>query len=74
MIIKNSLIVSKEFKNFVNFFIQKTKILSIYDFHDHVIYIKKECIIFYNFLYNLFIIELIAQKSYIEKQLQTNMI
>ncbi len=53
----------------MNLFTQKTKILSTHDFHDHVIYIKKEHIISWNLLYNLFAVELITQKSYIKKQL-----
>jgi len=60
--------------NFANFFTQKVKVLSIHELHDHTIRIEKSCIAFWNSLYNLFAIELIAQKMYIKKQLWTNMI
>ncbi len=66
--------VSKEFANFANFFTQKVKVLLTYEFHDHAICIKKSRIALWDSLYNLFAVELIAQKMYIEKQLQTNMI
>jgi len=46
----------------------------IHEFHDHAICIEKSCIILWNSLYNLFAVELIAQKMYIEKQLWVNMI
>ncbi len=77
--IKNTIVdqflnVSKEFANFTNFFTQKVKVLSTHESHDHAICIKKNCIILWDSLYNLFAVELIAQKMYIEKQLWTNMI
>ncbi len=74
IIVSQFLNVSKEFTNFVNFFTQKVKVLLIHEFHDHVIYIKKSRIIFWNSLNNLFAVELIAQKMYIKKQLQADMI
>ena len=74
IIVSQFLNVSKEFTNFVNFFTQKVKVLLIHEFHDHVIYIKKSHIIFWNSLNNLFAVELIAQKMYIKKQLQADMI
>jgi len=77
--IKNTIVdqflnVSKEFTNFVNLFIQKVKVLLTYKFHDHAICIKKNHIAFWDSLYNLFAVKLIAQKMYIEKQLQADMI
>ncbi len=74
MIIDQFLNVLKEFMNFANFFTQKVKVLSTHEFHDHAICIKKSRIALWDFLYNLFAVELIAQKAYIEKQLQANMI
>ena len=74
MIVDQFLNVSKEFTNFANFFTQKVKVLLTYKSHDHIIYIKKNRIAFWNSLYNLFAVELIAQKMYIKKQLQANMI
>ncbi len=56
------------------FFTQKSKVLSIHEFYNHAICIKKNHIILWNLLYNLFAIELIVQKIYIEKQLQADMI
>ena len=77
--IKNTIVnqflnVSKEFANFANLFTQKVKVLSTYKFHDHAIYIEKNHIVLWDSLYNLFAVELIAQKMYIKKQLWTNMI
>ena len=74
MIVDQFLNVSKEFTNFANFFIQKVKVLLTYEFHDHAICIEKNRIAFWNSLYNLFAVKLIAQKTYIKKQLQTDMI
>jgi len=74
MIVNQFLNVSKEFMNFTNFFTQKVKVLLTYEFHDHAICIRKSRIILWDSLYNLFAVELIAQKMYIEKQLQANMI
>ncbi len=74
MIVDQFLNVSKEFTNFANFFTQKVKVLSTHEFHDHAICIEKICIALWDSLYNLFAVELIAQKMYIEKQLQANMI
>ena len=68
-IVDQFLNVSKEFMNFANLFTQKVKVLSIYELHDHTICIKKSCIAFWDSLYNLFAVELIAQKMYIKKQL-----
>ena len=73
-IVNQFLNVSKEFANFANLFTQKVKVLSTYEFHDHAICIEKSCIILWDFLYNLFAVELIAQKMYIKKQLWTDMI
>ncbi len=73
-IVDQFLNVSKEFANFVNFFTQKVKVLSIHKFHDYIICIKKNHITFWDSLYNLFAVKLIAQKMYIKKQLQVNMI
>ncbi len=73
-IVDQFLNVSKEFVNFANFFTQKVKVLSTYEFYDHIICIKKNYITFWDFLYNLFAVELIAQKMYIKKQLWTNII
>ncbi len=69
MIVDQFLNVSKEFANFANFFTQKVKVLSTHESHDYAIYIKKNHIILWDFLYNLFAVELIVQKMYIEKQL-----
>ncbi len=73
-IVNQILNVLKEFANFANLFTQKVKVLSIHESHDHAICIKKNHIAFWNSLYNLFAVELIVQKMYIEKQLWANMI
>jgi len=77
--IKNTIVdqflnVSKEFKNFANFFTQKVKVFLTHESHDHTIDIEKSRIILWDSLYNFFAVKLIAQKMYIEKQLQANMI
>ncbi len=74
MIVDQFLNVSKEFANFMNFFTQKVKVLLIHESHDHAICIEKSYIAFWDSLYNLFAVEFIAQKMYIKKQLQANMI
>ncbi len=73
-IVDQFLNVSKEFANFANFFTQKVKVLSTHESHDHAICIEKNRIALWNSLYNFFAVELIAQKTYIKKQLRAKMI